>query len=256
MIELKENGTQYYSFNNFEPYKDLVINFTTTRKDGNMGKVDLVSAEALINIESLLTDLQISLSSCVFADQEHGNNVGVVNDISSINLSEQKLRLFPNVDALITNTKNVCTIIKTADCTPVTFYDPRHIAVGVAHAGRKGTLLNISGNALLMMQKNFGTDPEDVVVGLGPSIGPEDYLIMEDVYRPFIEAGYEKFLQYVSPNQWLLDLWSVNKFQLLEAGVKEQNIEVSAVSTYSSDMFFSARKRDPVGHFITGVMLK
>jgi copper oxidase (laccase) domain-containing protein len=106
------------------------------------------------------------------------------------------------------------------------------------------------------MEKEFGVVPGNVLVGIGPSLGPEDFFIRSDVKKKFDEAGYKDMIRYISKDQWLINIWEINKQELIKEGVSPENIELSGISTYTSDKFFSYRRKNPEGHFITGVMLK
>ncbi len=221
-------GGVYYSFEKLNECRKLQ-NFVSTKN---------------INLNSILSNLKISAKDCVYAEQVHGNNIAVVN-------KENKGAQIKGVDALVTNTTNLCLCIKTADCLPLIFYDPTKKVLAVVHAGWKGTLKNISANAVGRMTNRFKVNPRDLIVGIGPSIGPKDYLVKYDVAGEFIECGYTDFLSGVSTKQWELDLLGVNIAQLKQAGVRGNNIETSGLSTLISEDFYSYRRHD-AGEFITG----
>ncbi|MDR0533070.1 MAG: polyphenol oxidase family protein [Verrucomicrobiales bacterium] len=106
----------------------------------------------------------------VQAEQVHGNlAVGVT--------SRDHDRIIPSADALVTADKNLTLIIRTADCGPVYFYDPVNQAIGLAHSGKKGTVMNITAQVIRLMSEQFSSKPEDLVVVLGPCIRPPDYEI-------------------------------------------------------------------------------
>ena len=106
------------------------------------------------------------------------------------------------------------------------------------------------------MMEEFGTDPSDLIAGIGPSISPDVYEVGEEVWRQFDP----KFYLASNPDKVdkrLLDLWSANYQQLIKAGVPEEQIEVARICTFSDpDRFFSAR-RDGIktGRLATGIML-
>lgn len=101
------------------------------------------------------------------AEQVHGAAIAVVNAASPMRSTE--------VDALITADPSVCLGIYVADCGPVYFADPKRRVIAGAHSGRKGTELNIVGATISRMQSEFGCNPADIVVQLGPCIRPPHY---------------------------------------------------------------------------------
>jgi len=106
----------------------------------------------------------------VQAEQIHGNLVASVS-------AQDHDSIIPQADALVTTDKNLALIIRTADCGPVFFYDPERQAIGLAHSGKKGTALNITAQVVRTMTEQFGTNPRDLIVVLGPCIRPPHYEI-------------------------------------------------------------------------------
>ena len=134
-------------------------------------------------------------------------------------------------DAIITNQPGVTLMMRFADCVPIMTYDPQNCAVGVAHAGWLGTARGIAAELVRSMRKEFGSKPDELLAGIGPSIGPDHYPVGEDVVAQFEEArgesAGEHFHSINGANH--LDLWSANEAQLRAAGVN--SIEVSEICT-------------------------
>jgi len=76
-------------------------------------------------------------------------------------------------DAIITNKQGLLLLMRFADCVPILFVDPVKRAVGIAHAGWKGTVKEIAFFVARAMEKHFQSIPSDLFVGIGPSIGPD-----------------------------------------------------------------------------------
>lgn len=218
----------YYSFENLDKYNSF-RNFISTNK---------------VDINSILGDLNITDKGCVYAEQVHGNDVALVGD-------KDKSLMIKGVDALITNTPNLCLCIRTADCLPLIFFDPTKNVLAVVHAGWRGTLKNISANSVKKMVNDFNISPKDLIVGIGPHINLEDYFVKLDVASKFIKGGYKDFLKKVTIQEWKLDLAGINTKQLREVGIEKDNVEISKISTFKSKNFYSYRRGD-VGEFITG----
>jgi len=158
-------------------------------------------------------------------------------------------------DALITNSPNVVLCILTADCVPILLYDAKQHAIAVIHAGWKGTKAEIIKKTVRRMQKVFKSNPKDIVAGIAPSIGRCCYEVGEDVAKHFIDTP-DGFTQV--REKYMLDLPYINKKQLLEAGLKKCNIELSNICTAcDSERFFSYRKEKGCsGRFMSMIVLK
>jgi YfiH family protein len=146
-------------------------------------------------------------------------------------------------DALISCTPGVYLLGFFADCVPVLAYDPRQRAVGLAHAGWRGTLSGIARRLVEAMTAAFGTRPADLRVGLGPAIGPCCYEVGEVVLAAL--NGWEDaqgLLRPGRPGHAYLDLWEANCRVLLAAGVLREHVEVARLCTACHpDRFFSFR---------------
>lgn len=137
-------------------------------------------------------------------------------------------------------------MLRYADCTPVLLADPRRRVVGVVHAGWRGSAVRAAGAAVERMAEAFGSQPGDIVAGIGPAIGPCCYEVGHDVVDAF---GPERTSLFESGK---LDLWAANRQALVEAGVPDEQIEVAGVCTRChADQFFSHRANggQPAGRF-------
>lgn len=148
-------------------------------------------------------------------------------------------------DGLTTDTPGLFLLGYFADCVPILAYDPVHRAVGLAHAGWRGTLLSIAGRLVEEMAAAWGTRPEDLVVGLGPSIGPCCYEVGEEVIAG-VRANLpepEALLRPGRPGHAYFDLWEANRRALVRAGVRLEQIETAGICTACHvERFFSYRR--------------
>lgn len=148
--------------------------------------------------------------------------------------------MFPS-DAVISDVPGLHFLITSADCVPIAFVDRRRKVVGAAHAGWRGTALGISGHVVRVMTREFGTAPDDLEIGIGPSVGPCCYTVKPDVLHEF-RANHSAASAIERDGIWTLDLWESNRQQLLEEGVRKDAIEVASLCTSCrTDMFFSHR---------------
>lgn len=164
-------------------------------------------------------------------------------------------------DALITRQRGVALAISTADCAPLLFFDPITEAIGVAHAGWRGTARGIAAATVAAMVKQFGSRPADILAGIGPSIGPCCYEVSDDVQQLFLgQSAFEELpteehycqlvatsavfetLQLPERASLRLNIWETNRQQLLLAGLTPEHIEMSDLCTScAKDRFFSHR---------------
>lgn len=151
----------------------------------------------------------------------------------------------PSVDGLVTDEPGVTLVIHTADCVPLFLLDPEKRAVGLVHAGWRGTAAEIGAAAVGAMEREFGTRPEALVAGVGPSIGPCCFEVDEPVRARFAA------LAELKPDEWIfplgagkcrIDLWEANRRTLVKAGVPAGNISVAGICTRcNADWLFSHR---------------
>jgi YfiH family protein len=151
-----------------------------------------------------------------------------------------------NMDGLMTNTPQLPLMLVFADCVPLLLYDRRRHALGVCHAGWRGTINGIADITLWAMSAAYDTDPADIVACIGPSIGPQSYQVGEEVVT-LAQVKLKKpesFFHYLDgpDHNPYFDLWQANTAQLIDAGVPAEQIETSGIDTAQhTDDFFSHR---------------
>ena len=182
--------------------------------------------------------LFLNAKDIVSAKQVHGANVAMVTKKHSGLGAKDYESAIDDTDALITNVVDVPLLLCFADCTPLLFVDPVNRAVGVAHAGWKGTANRIAEKTIVAMKENFGTNPKDCLVGIGPSISKEVYEVGEDVVRIFREFPDNSGFLFNVGNKFHLDLWEANRRILINAGVLPENIEVAGACTFGENSWY------------------
>lgn len=147
----------------------------------------------------------------------------------------------PEADASLTGDPGELLAIETADCLPVLLVDPVERRVAAAHAGWRGTAKGVVREALRELSRR-GSPPERLIAALGPSIGaccyevgPEVELALGPTGAPFFRPG--------TGDRKHLDLKAANRAQLIEGGVKEEQIDgVDLCTRCREDLFFSYRR--------------
>jgi len=215
-----------------------VLTFISIRRSGNISFHVGDDPKKVIRNRRLLADgLKINPANLISADQVHGNRVKVIIG---------KPLSLRSTDAMVTDIPGICLMVQVADCVPLLFYDRKAQVIGVAHAGWKGTALKIAQKTVQTMHKKFGSRPNDILVGIGPSIGPCCYEVGPEVSRKFGKKG-----------RVYLDLRRENRDQLTRLGIPPRNIQIVDICTKcNSRQFFSARASNGViGRFGAGIML-
>jgi len=172
--------------------------------------------------------------------QVHGDRVVVFNGESR----KAKELWWEKGDGLITRVKGYALGVFTADCLPILFFDPVQPAVGVVHVGWRGTAKGISQKAVGKMRENFNSMSENILVAMGPGIGPCCFEVDDPVKKAFAEGGlpWEVIASSQGKGRWSLDLYRANIYLLECAGVKRKNIRLLALCTSCrQDIFHSYR---------------
>lgn len=187
-----------------------------------------------------------------FTNQTHTTNVAVVK-------ARDRGKRFQETDGMITDVPGICLVTFYADCVPLYFVDPVKKAIGLSHSGWRGTVGKIGKVTIELMQKTYGSDPEDIIAAIGPSICRDCYEVSGDVIQQFRENFDEAYwpeLFYKKENgKYQLDLWRANERIFTEAGIREDHIAVTNVCTHCNpDILFSHRttgdKRGNVSAFL------
>lgn len=162
-------------------------------------------------------------------------------------------------DGLVTNKRGVVLVTFHADCVPLYFVDTKNKAIGMAHAGWRGTADGMAKAMLDKMKEEYGSEPSDIKSAIGPSIGVCCFQVDEpvaEIFRSKFDFA-EKFIynDETAENKYKIDLWGINKELLMLNGVKEENIEVGGLCTKCNpDIFYSHRvmgeNRGTMGAFL------
>lgn len=186
----------------------------------------------------------------VTAGQVHGNGVlRIAAEQAGIG-ARPGSGLAGIADALITNEPGVVLLSMHADCLPILLVDPVSPAIGVVHAGWRGTVANVAGATVTALTKEFGTDPGQVLAYLGPAIAPECYEVGDEVAAAWTDlVGHEHRQIGLHPlgARWQFDLAGANAFLLRAAGLRPEQIEQSGICTRcGGEDWFSHRGQGPL----------
>ena len=138
-----------------------------------------------------------------------------------------------------------CVLVKlTADCVPVLLYAPDVHAIAAVHDGWRSTVQKLAQKTALAMCRRYHADPSKMLAAIGPSIGSCCFEIDELVADLFCDAFSSDILHQTAPHKWHADLWECNIRQLVDAGLKRENISLCGICTKCADppIFYSYRR--------------
>lgn len=214
------------------------MNLSFTRGDNE--------ADVRENFRRITDAIGVDCENLVFSQQTHTTNVRIVTEEDRGMGFTRKLE-YTDVDGLVTNVPGICLVTFYADCVPLYFVDPVKKAIGLSHSGWRGTVGKIGKVTVEMMQKEYGSDPKDIIAAVGPSICQDCYEVSEDVIeqfqKNFKEADWSQLFYKKENGKYQLNLWKANELIFREAGILPEHIAVTNVCTHcNSDVLYSHRK--------------
>ena len=255
-----------YKFHNLGRFPKL-LHFVTTRSGGvsiapyNSLNLGLHTADnpahVLQNRTLLANEIGIADDKILYASQVHSGNVKVIDDED---VAEGILKTNPETDAMVTDIPGICLMVMVADCVPVLLFDPVKNVIAVIHAGWRGTVQKIVSNTIAVMKTNYGSNPSNLIAAIGPSIGPCCYEVGEEVKLSVSSSfgsteGY--LIKQKESGKFNFDLWHSNHKQLIDKGLRTENIETAGICTKcNSDTYYSSRASGGItGRFAAGLCI-
>ncbi len=188
----------------------------------------------------MLIKKNLGFDHLVSAGQVHGDKVVCVKS------SGHEDRIVDGCDALVTDRVGVGLLIGHADCQAVLLYDSVRRVIAAVHSGWRGSIANIVGKTVQVMQHEYGCIPANLEVGVSPSLGP---CCSEFVnYRDELPRSFWKYL--VKENHF--DFWQITRRQLLKCGVRHDAVNIAGICTSCSVDYYSYRRACRVKAGITG----
>lgn len=172
---------------------------------------------------------------------------GVVADMEDTSAAGDAVE----ADASITALRGVMLGVQTADCVPILIADRAARAVSAIHAGWRGTVSRIAETAVKQLTDRFGLNPENLIAAIGPHIGPCCYEVGEEVAEQVEGSGaIVRTPEFPKPH---LNLAAANRFQLMLAGIPEQQIDICTLCTKCREDLFHSYRRDgkSMGHMLS-----
>lgn len=257
MIFQKSEELNYFQFSSLKQYPITQAIFS--RKGGysstpwhslNVGNTVGDDTQTVKqNLERLLNEIGYQEKQLAQVKQVHSTTVKIVNKANSH--GEE----FVEADAMVTNKPGILLLMRFADCVPIFLYDSVNKAVGIGHAGWKGTVSKVGLELVRAMKNEYGSSAKNIYAGIGPSIGPDHY-----------QVGHEVALQIKSsfPGQWQemlieshdsvkLDLWKANSITLNNAGIEKIEIAEICTACHLDDWFSHRGNNGKTGRFAAAI---
>jgi len=251
MIRVQDGALSRYCFESFEGAP--LIHGAFTRLGGvsrgdfaslNVGRTvgdDPADIEA--NHQMIYRALGTPAEAVVTVRQIHSDRVVVVSPgDGGKSLGE--------ADALISNVPGLLLLLRFADCVPVFLYAPHQRAIGLIHAGWQGTAQEIAAKAASAMIATYGCQPEEILAGLGPSIGPCCFDVGAEVLQAVQGKPWaEEVLTTRATGKTYMDLWRANALQLQEVGLRQIEHSCLCTSCLLEEFYSHRAEKGHTGRF-------
>lgn len=215
-----------------------IICETSTIADGNMDFRFGSKKEVIDNRTNFLQKFGIAYQEHIAMRCDHGNIISLVDDKHpGVGIIGQEEQIHSEV--LVTQKKHLALMLFTADCQPVSFYDPVTQTIALAHISRKTLTQKLSKKTVDFLQNELGVIPSNLIVHIGPHIKKESYVFS----LPLTEESEElKAFTEEKNGEAHIDLVGANLAQLTATGIKLENIFVSPIDTGISKEHYSYYK--------------
>ena len=250
MSIIQHNGLRYFQFNSLktkhaiftrhggvspQPWQSLNVGGTVGDDLARVRRNRLLSFEAMdCAPESIFDVWQVHSSDVVCAQAPRP--------------TDQSYR---QADIILTDRPEVTLFMRFADCVPILVHDPRRGVIGISHAGWMGTLGDVPTTTVKALQKNYGSNPADIIAGIGPSIGPDHYEIGADVILQVMQKFGDESELFLRSHHGKIhfNLWETNRLLLERAGVEKIDVSGICTACNTADWFSHRAEKGRTGRF-------
>jgi YfiH family protein len=237
------NGRRYAAFEALGRAPGLVHAFST-RGFNVSARNDRYASERAERRALMAADFGLDAQRLCTCEQVHRTRVVVID-------SPREGGGLPETDGVITNVRGQPLMVFSADCPLVLLFDPVRRVLGLVHASWRCTAAALTQNVVRTMGSRFGCRPEQMHAGIGPSAGPDEYEVGQDVYEAAADLPNRDECFRKSGGRMMFDMWLANRRQLEATGVPPNRIETAGICTMTrTDLFYSYRRDGRgCGHF-------
>lgn len=238
-------------------FKDLFY-ATSTIEDGSLSFMWGEEKTVLKNRKQFLSKHNIKPKDCVGTHLVHKDNFRIVG-----NKDKGKCMADPDdcfeADGLITKERGLYLFLLTADCIPLTVYDPKEKILSLVHVSRINSGMGIASKLVKFLKNEFSCNPIDLLIHIGPCVHKESYTKIKPGHIDGDES-WGPYIETLDDGRVIIDLVGYNTDRLLESGVEKKNIFQSPSDTCSTEQYFSHLRsktdRTPEGRFATVVGIR
>ena len=250
MSIIQHNGLRYFQFDSLktkhaiftrhggvspQPWQSLNVGGTVGDDLARVRRNRLLSFEAMeCAVESIFDVWQVHSSDVVCAQAPRP--------------TDQSYR---QADIILTDRPEVTLFMRFADCVPILVHDPRRGVIGISHAGWMGTLGDVATTTVKALQKNYGSNPADIIAGIGPSIGPDHYEIGADVILQVMQKFGDESELFLKSHHGKIhfNLWETNRVLLERAGVGQVEVAGICTACNTQDWYSHRAEKGRTGRF-------
>ncbi len=249
----EKNGLRYFQFESFQNLP--VFHAILTRRGGvsqapfdslnTGGTVGDDPQAVLTNHERIYDAFGFDFGSRFDVWQVHGDR------IICTKLPRGRHEPHPKADGILTDKPDITLFMRFADCVPILLVDPVQHAIGIVHAGWQGTYQRIAQRAVEKMAACFGSRPEMLFAGIGPSICADCYEVGDEVLDAFVSHIGDDALRYFDDrdSRLYLDLWLANRDILEGAGVTQIETAGLCTACHLEDWYSHRAEHGKTGRF-------
>jgi YfiH family protein len=200
------------------------------------------------NRVKLVDDLKLPAEP-VWLEQVHSDKVVCIDELDD---SKTTASVAIQADASVSRKKGAVCAVLTADCLPVFFCNQNGTEVAVAHAGWRGLHAGIISNTI----KAMFSSPDEILVSLGPAIGPQAFEVGDEVFEAFVDKNRMNESAFVETRKhhYLCDIYQLARIELQSIGVTQ--IAGENYCTYSEPQrFYSYRRQKNTGRMASVIWL-
>lgn len=212
-----------------------VICETSTINNGNMSFRAGSKKEVTNNRARFLEKFGIAYQEHIAMSCNHGDRITLVdNKHFSVGATEQEDVLQSEV--LVTQKKHLALLLLTADCQPVSFFDPTTHTIALAHISRATLVKKLTQKTVHFLSSELGIKPSNLLVHIGPHIKKESYAFLLP-----LEESVPELLPYTEEKNGYahIDLLEANIAELIASGIAKEKISVSDIDTGTSKKHYS-----------------
>lgn len=270
VIHVKKGGVEYLQFRKLLEYKDILnhayslgktVDFRTARANKESLPKDEYD-KAINDYKNLCTSIGTNYINLVKANQNHTDNVKIVNEKINSDIPDFNLKQYNSTDGLVTDKKNLILSTTNADCILLLFFDPVNKVIANVHSGWKGTLQEISLVAVNKMKEEFNSKMEDIICCICPSIRKCHFEVDRDVRDLFFNKF--KNLKEIDSiigenkekNKWYIDTVLINKVILKQVGLKEENIIDSGICSVCNSSLIHSFRVEKEGYGLEAALIE